>query len=1032
MVEPTDSAASEGIDAHWEQREFVKNHAETRAGVRLYWDLMVMESVRFGGNGCDVNREGYRNFHLRVSKSLEARFDMATAEAVANKDWAEDITAFSGDSTDLIWLEEVKKKFREVTQETVNKQGWAALFARYDSDGSGDIDFDEFAAAARTDCGIAPGVIADEELRELFSQADDDGSGEVDSTEFCAWIMKADNGGAASPTAGRMREVKEQFRAATEPVVTKIGWAAVFASYDTDGSGALDKEEFIGAVRKDCDLNEKVLSDADLGKMFDAVDDDGSGEIDCDEFEQLLTSDALAQDMTFEVFYEAMFQLVDLWTSDPPEVSNYQVFLTKMLKNITKSTGEGKMTLRDLTTLYDDTGVLMYELAPVDEITSFVDEGSGEVEIQGVEINEDMLGAETPPPREPTPEPEPEPEVVLPADPQPAEPEWIPTEVVGSEVKARLPTPQKAPARDYAAEEAARLAREADEEAKRLAEAEEEERRREAARLAREAAEAAEAERRRMEAERRARIAADVTLPLPRSQRAGKARREAVGRRQEELRAQQEEHCRALEQMASERPAWWAQVDRLMGNLTQLDIAKLDSKLLGKFATWADAKILVQALVRAICSATADIERNPSKGADPNEAVALAVAKELRQNGEMAGLLRLIIADADEPSALALPADVAAANHVVGARLLAWLQRILAAHLEASELPQSLRTSQRFVDNYPLGASVLPTLSTVPRAVVTPGTVKRRQVNAKKEELWKEAQDCRTKRSKLRPRLRRVENTGSRAPDIATARRKLQSLSYSKAGQDPMQLFRQYDHDNSGELDFTEFSGAVRKGGQMTPAMISDAELAALFAEVDGDGSGDVSIEELQAFVWGGDGGATSARGKKAKVAQVKLPTVNANRTKAGLSDKPLPRYMQPRPPPAAAAREAAAALPDDPPAHVAAYIRQESTTEYDEDPAVYRQPVEAHVPRPPTGSKLPPMHASGARLQDQRVTFSRERPIVRRIASAISGPRRGGGTPGRWGAPGMVKPRTPVFSVGRRFLPPNSVDWSKSISARF
>ena len=88
-----------------------------------------MESVRFGGNGCDVNREGYRNFHLRVSKSLEARFDMATAEAVANKDWAEDITAFSGDSTDLVWLEEVKKKFREVTQETVNKQGWAALFA---------------------------------------------------------------------------------------------------------------------------------------------------------------------------------------------------------------------------------------------------------------------------------------------------------------------------------------------------------------------------------------------------------------------------------------------------------------------------------------------------------------------------------------------------------------------------------------------------------------------------------------------------------------------------------------------------------------------------------------------------------------------------------------------------------------------------------------------------------------------------------------------------------------------------------------
>ena len=47
--------------------------------------------------------------------------------------------------------------------------------------------------------------------------------------------------------------------------------------------------------------------------------DDASGEIDCAEFEQLLASDALAQDMTFEVFFAAMFQLVDLWTTDPPE-----------------------------------------------------------------------------------------------------------------------------------------------------------------------------------------------------------------------------------------------------------------------------------------------------------------------------------------------------------------------------------------------------------------------------------------------------------------------------------------------------------------------------------------------------------------------------------------------------------------------------------------------------------------------------------------------------------------------------------------
>ena len=211
-------------DEFKEQRGRVRTDERVVGTIRMYWNLMVAESVKYGSNGEDVNREGYRNFHLRVSKSLASNFDMDTAEAVANKDWAEDITAFSGDSKDLIWLEEVKKKFKDVTANIVTTQ-----------------------------------------------------------------------------------------------LVTAIGWQALFATYDTDGSGTLDKDEFIAAVRKDCDISERVVEDAALSKMFDAVDDDASGEIDCAEFEQLLASDALAQDMTFEVFFAAMFQLVDLWTTDPPE-----------------------------------------------------------------------------------------------------------------------------------------------------------------------------------------------------------------------------------------------------------------------------------------------------------------------------------------------------------------------------------------------------------------------------------------------------------------------------------------------------------------------------------------------------------------------------------------------------------------------------------------------------------------------------------------------------------------------------------------
>ena len=61
------------------------------------------------------------------------------------------------------------------------------------------------------------------------------------------------------------------------------------------------------------------------------------------------------------------------------------------------------------------------------------------------------------------------------------------------------------------------------------------------------------------------------------------------------------------------------------------------------------------------------------------------------------------------------------------------------------------------------------------------------------------------------------------------------------------------DKDNSGDLDFDEFVAAIRKGGKMTPKMISEGELRELFDAIDEDGSGDMSIRELAVYVWGAD-----------------------------------------------------------------------------------------------------------------------------------------------------------------------------------
>jgi Ca2+-binding EF-hand superfamily protein len=93
---------------------------------------------------------------------------------------------------------------------------------------------------------------------------------------------------------------------------------------------------------------------------------------------------------------------------------------------------------------------------------------------------------------------------------------------------------------------------------------------------------------------------------------------------------------------------------------------------------------------------------------------------------------------------------------------------------------------------------------------------------------------------------------GKKVP-IEHMKRRLRAMSYSTKGQDPASLFMLYDTNNSGSLEFTEFRSAVRKGGQLTQALVSEAELETLFSSADADGNGRVSVHELTKFIWGED-----------------------------------------------------------------------------------------------------------------------------------------------------------------------------------
>ena len=359
--------------------------------IRELWDIMVEESTRLTGrDNLDglVTRDAYIALHLRVGKALQSQFDVHDSENNANMDWAEDITAFSGEDASSIWLEEVKKKFVDVAGKVVLKLGMTELFSRFDADGSGNLDIGEFQAAIRNEPpnGLEVGaeVLSDADLKQMFRSIDVDGSGEVDAAEFSNWLLND------TPDDIRWRPMKRRFEDTAGQLLGKIGWSKLFARYDTDGSGELDFGEFEQAVRTDCGLNEDVVPKADLQKMFDAVDADGSGEMDVDEFREFIERNALAQDMSFEIFYEAMFQLAGLWVVRE-DAQQYSLFFGHLRGRISDwvvdADGVKKQLLRGIKTQVDEQGHEAYIITDVELIQQFCND-DGEPEMDGLDLKD--------------------------------------------------------------------------------------------------------------------------------------------------------------------------------------------------------------------------------------------------------------------------------------------------------------------------------------------------------------------------------------------------------------------------------------------------------------------------------------------------------------------------------------------------------------------------------------------------------------------------------------------------------------------
>jgi len=146
---------------------------------------------------------------------------------------------------------------------------------KYDADGSGAIDRDEFKRFLAHRYNI---VLNEYEFHKLMGDIDPDGSGEIDYQEFFDFFQQKIKDPALW---GSGSEVSWQMMKGLKDQMDKM-WSGIdeaFRAIDLDGSGTIEYGEFQDVLTPWFDMEPEQCK-----AIFNKFDDDGSGEITYEEF----------------------------------------------------------------------------------------------------------------------------------------------------------------------------------------------------------------------------------------------------------------------------------------------------------------------------------------------------------------------------------------------------------------------------------------------------------------------------------------------------------------------------------------------------------------------------------------------------------------------------------------------------------------------------------------------------------------------------------------------------------------------------
>ena len=161
---------------------------------------------------------------------------------------------------------DVVAKFRSIRKTVKDVQ---MAFKQFDRNGDGSIDLGELTAALTS----SGGNFTKQEIETIFAAADVDGNGEIDYEEFIALMC---------PSAS---DIIEKFRSKYKNLNDV---RSAFKRFDTNGDGALSKDELSAAMKS----SGESYSDIEVDAIFSLGDVDGDGEITLEEFVALMSPSA--------------------------------------------------------------------------------------------------------------------------------------------------------------------------------------------------------------------------------------------------------------------------------------------------------------------------------------------------------------------------------------------------------------------------------------------------------------------------------------------------------------------------------------------------------------------------------------------------------------------------------------------------------------------------------------------------------------------------------------------------------------------